>query len=497
MRFKNPECPEEQHQRLEAWMRQLESLPAAGRWTKPYEVHLLTPIFGGGVVSGQPEPVLPIRTREVLYQLRFWWRILKVADLRRRGVPDQPCQLRKEETELFGWRGKRRSRVHAVIKMLADPEKKSMYKWRESIPKLIKNTWSLKYASPLSEPNKRSFKNEMQNARSLEYAFWDSLVEGKECLCFNPDSPAFQLRLGLDLVTGQHEQKRELEEALRWWASFGGLGARTRRGMGAVWVQNSSGMVLPPVTEEEAANFGCILKISPWKNGAVTALGYGIRRLYEFRQGRKARKITFELNQEGHKVPKPHRSFWPEPDAIRRLAGHWDTEHDPNDLNGLNRPISPDLYPRAAFGLPIQFQFKGGVDEVNELDEGTIRDFRRIREENGDSFYLQGWEPTTTQLVPKNGDRLGDRLASPLILRPRIEADGRYRCVALRLPEPIAGLEGLTLGLKETKPSHRDYPLYRAQDVAYWDPTQAHLVLPIKNTKKTDPLDAFLAFFAP
>ncbi len=459
MRFKNPECPEEQRQRVDAWMQQLESQPAA-----LYVVHLLTPIFGGGVVAGRVDQDLPIRAREVLYQLRFWWRVLKIAELQRRGVPDQLSQLRKEETELFGWRGARRSRVHAVIKMLAEPELQPMPEW-------------------------------IRNHRSLQYAFWDSLVKGKECLCFNPDSPAFQLHLGLDSVIDQQQQ--ELEKALRWLASFGGLGARTRRGMGAVWVQDSSGMVLPPVTEEEAAAADCTLKISPAQNSftdPIAALGYGIRKLYDFRQG----------TPEG-RSRRYSRSNWPEPDAIRRLARHWDAKHDPNDSN---RPFSPNLYPRAAFGLPIQFQFKCGVDEFIEKDERTgrnkhIRDFRRITAQDGDPSRLQGWEPTTTQLVPKNGDRLGDRLASPLILRSRVEADGgRYRCVALRLPEPIAGLEGLKLSLQETRRngegSDRKYPLYEAQDVDYWDPAQAHLVPPIHaRTGQTDPLDAFLAFFAP
>lgn len=478
MGFKNPECPEEQRQRLEAWVRQLESQPAAGRWAATYKVHLLTPIFGGGVVAGQPDPELPIRTREVLYQLRFWWRILKIAGLLK-ASSDPNCsnrwsalseeeqtllwsRLREEEKELFGWRGKKRSRVHAVIKMLAEPELQRMPEW-------------------------------IQNHRSLQYAFWSSLVEGKKCSCFDLDSPAFELRLELDPATGQPQQKRELEKALRWGASFGGLGARTRRGMGAVWVQDESGMVLPPVTEEEAAAADCTLKISPAQNSftdPIAALGYGIRKLYKFRQG----------TPEG-RSRRYGRSNWPEPDAIRRRAGHWDAKHDPSDLTGLNRPLSPDLYPRAAFGLPIQFPFKGGVDEIEEPDDGTrknkeTRDFRRIREENGDPFYLQGWEPTATQLVPENRDRL----ASPLILRPRIEADGRYRCIALRLPEPIAGLEGLTLSLQEIKRngegSNRNYLLYNATRVDYWNPAQADQVPPIANTKKTDPLDAFLEFFS-
>lgn len=455
MGFKNPECAEEQRQRLEAWVRQLESQPAAGRWAATYEVHLLTPIFGGGVVAGQPDPELPIRTREVLYQLRFWWRILKIADLRRRGVPDQ---LRKEETELFGWRGERRSRVHAVIEWRATPRSQWMSTWVRC--------------------------NDPDNDRRLNYALWNQLTRDKGCSRFRWDRPAFRWRLELvDPATGQGQQKRELEEALRWWASFGGLGARSRRGMGAVQVMlmgdAQRGALLHSVQEEEATAAGCTLKISPESfDDPVAALGYGISKLYEFRQG----------NPEGRRR-RYGRSNWPEPDAIRRLAGHWAHRHEPSHTAG-------NLFPRAAFGLPIQFPFKCGVDEIIERDESTgkskyIRDVRRIELENGDPSRLKG-EPTTMQLVPKGQDRL----ASPLILRPRIEADGRHRCVALRLPEPIAGLEGLTLSLEETRPSVPRYPLYQAARVRYWDPAQAHQVPPIHNVRKTDPLDAFLEFFS-
>ncbi|MBL8253128.1 MAG: type III-B CRISPR module RAMP protein Cmr1 [Candidatus Competibacter sp.] len=458
MGFKNPPaCPEEQRHRLEAWVRQLESQPAAGRWAATYEVHLLTPIFGGGVVSGQPDPELPIRTREVLYQLRFWWRILKIAELQRRGVPDQPSQLRKEETELFGWRGEKRSRVHAVIERQATPRSQWMSTWVR--------------------------RNDPDNDRRLNYALWSSLTRNKGCSCFRWDKPAFRWRLELvDSATGQGQQKRELKDALRWWASFGGLGARSRRGMGAVHavrIMLTEGaerrVLLRPVEDEEATAVGCTLKISLERfDDPVAALKYGINKLYEFRQG----------DPEGRRR-RYGRSNWPEPDAIRRLARHWGDGHAPSHLAG-------DWFPRAAFGLPIQFQFQGGIDDRGKHPERIKEAYDRDPIDPSDFEK----EPTTTQLVPKNGDHVGDRLASPLILRPRIEADGRYRCVALRLPEPIAGLEGLTLSLKEMRPSHLRYPLYRAQDVRYWNPAQADQVPPIRRTGETDPLDAFLEFFS-
>lgn len=435
MRFKPPECPDDQRQRLDGLMEHLEATRLdSDRYEAIYDVHLLTPLYGGGVTAGQPDPGMPIRAREVLYQLRFWWRVCKIAELTRENISEPWARLRGEEQSLFGWRSDRSCRVHTLIELQADSKQQYLSDW-------------------IQETNK-----------GLKYILWPSMTEGKFCLIFPSDQTTCQLRLGLKNPTGEKE-KQELFCALRWWASFGGLGARTRRGIGAVLVQDSEGKLLPPVTETEAdAVADCALGISrPLFDDPISALSHGIQKLYDFRQGSLGRLSRFGV------------STWPEADAIRRRAQHY--LHEPRHRAG-------DLYPRAAFGLPIQFQFKDGVDP----DE--------IKRNQGDPSRLMELEdkkePATTTLTPEGRDRL----ASPLILRPRAEENG-YRCIALRLSNTITQLDDLTLSLKETSESDSNYPLYKAARITpYWDNRQAANVHPIKRADQTDPLDAFLAYFS-
>ena len=73
------------------------------------------------------------------------------------------------------------------------------------------------------------------------------------------------------------QQQEEVLEALRWWASFSGVGARTRRGLGAVKV-TSDDIELEPVTAEEVeARGGWMVTGQPASN-ATEAWEEGRRR---------------------------------------------------------------------------------------------------------------------------------------------------------------------------------------------------------------------------
>ena len=117
--------------------------------------------------------------------------------------------------------------------------------------------------------------------------------------------------------------------------------------------------------------------IAAWRN-AVEALS-------DFRQ-------RPNVGRNSGRGGRPGRSRWPEPDAIRRHRHRNAPGHQPE------HPVDGQ-YPRAAFGLPIVFHFK---------DRG---------------------DPPDAKLVP----RKGDRMASPLILRPYFDGK-QYRPLALLLP---------------------------------------------------------------
>ena len=194
-------------------------------------------------------------------------------------------------------------------------------------------------------------------------------------------------------------QQEEVLEALRWWANFSGVGARTRRGFGTVKVA-SDDVALKPVTAEEVKARGGWMVSGQRERDAIKAWKSAVGALQCFRQGKDVGRNPGQGN-------RPGPSRWPEPDTIRRLTGTNAPAHVPEP------PVDDfmdDFFPRAAFGLPIVFHFKdrGDPGRRGEPDE---RD---------------------PKLEPAADDR--DRMASPLILRPWFDGQ-RYRPVALLLPD--------------------------------------------------------------
>ena len=194
----------------------------------------------------------------------------------------------------------------------------------------------------------------------------------------------FRLRLSFTPHVSS-EQREQVIEAVRWWASFGGVGARTRRGLGAVHVTSKSAALNPVSVQEVEAQGGWLVVGKEVSHDAVAAWRDTVDALQRFRQG------TDVARNPGHRN-RPGRSRWPEADAIRRRTGRAAPGHQPE------HPVR-DHFPRAAFGLPIVFHFKDSDD------------------------------PRDHTLNPVGHDRM----ASPLILRPRF-VDGRWRPAALLLP---------------------------------------------------------------
>jgi CRISPR-associated protein Cmr1 len=265
--------------------------------------------------------------------------------------------------------------------------------------------------------------------------------------------------MSINLPVLQGDDHRETETALLWWATFGGLGARTRRGLGAVEVSavSADGVIssLPSITPQQAKDIGVTLvfrgKSDAAASSAIVAWKEAVKAMRLFRQGEGIGR------NPGQEQNRPGRSRWPEPDAIRRHA---------NTHAALHAPTHPaeQRFPRAAFGLPIIFHFK---------DKG---------------------DPQDSTLAP---DGL-DRMASPIILRPYKQDDGSWRAAALRLPYGHVAQMNLSLTVKGVR-----NPLL-LQRGAWWPlvsdeagrKSAADAVRPIRfSGTATEPLTAFLAFF--
>ncbi|MGI5845245.1 MAG: type III-B CRISPR module RAMP protein Cmr1 [Candidatus Xenobium sp.] len=337
---------------------------------------LLTPLFGGGPLAGECDPLTTVRTATVVGQLRFWWRACRAA-----AYPDLKS-LRAAEDRLWGSTTVRSPIVLELRRTQAgEPQKPFTLKPGQSWPDCHEDVAPAYAAFPL-QPNSKD-----RTVRTV------------------------QSGVGFELVVSYPAAAEADVRAALWaWETFGGVGARTRRGFGALarmtedgravqrppcrelldWIQAELqrhvlevGKPIPgvPRLEHKLPLAATRQKAGPGEKSAREAWKCLIKCYRDFRQSRRTG------------TGKSGRSYWPEPDAIRRLTGQADPKH--------RVPVCKiDRFPRGAFGLPIIFHFKDRTDP--------------------DTCTLQG---------PKH-----DRRASPLILRPVLGSDGAIGMAAILKP---------------------------------------------------------------
>ncbi len=395
---------------------------------------LITPLFGGGAEPGVTDPVSAISGKAVRGHLRFWWRATRGGRF-----GDDLVKLREAEDELWGApstkdhdkpsqvqiaievtnAGKDDQPFDAVPKprgrgLKAEPRRGSQ------VPPYV--------AFPLQPDNdalQREGKVELKSVRAgVEFTLEISFPKPKD-----GDAKAAEIKAGV-------------EAALWAWETFGGIGARTRRGFGALslisinddaqlsalppsnnveqWIQQglnrhvSTGQWPPNVPHLSRQTQ---MKVTGSQASPVVAWQRLINKLEAFRQFRKGNRFG--------------KSLWPEADAIRRLV---------NDSSATGK------FPRAVFGLPIVFHFQKQNDPEDAM--------------------LVGWEH--------------DRLASPLILRPLICAGNQAVGLAVILVAPLTPPGGLIL-----ENEVGDDPV-----TSTLTPAEAAAILPLKG--QTDVLGAFL-----
>ena len=310
------------------------------RATVTVKCQLITPMYGGGVKPGRVDRAMPIRASALRGQLRFWWRLLFGGGRKATDVFQDECAL---------WGG-----------ITAEGPQASQVAVRVDCEPV--NGSQLIDAKPPHVPNYGLILDRNEPLPKL-------LAQGYE----------FQVTLEC-----QHDEKKnQVVEALRWWASFGGMGARMRRGFGAVKVDYVG---VEPVQRKEIQELGGRMIAGLYADhDALAAWRWAIDPLRRFRQGPGTGRGRGRGN-------RPGRSYWPEADAIRRVAGGRAAHEPQHPADGV--------YPRAAFGLPIVFHFKDRDDPRDHTLEAA---------------------------------GLGDRMASPLILRPYFDGTA-YRSMALLLP---------------------------------------------------------------
>lgn len=412
------------------------------------EYQLITPLYGGGVTPGEADPVTIIRATEIRGHLRFWWRAtrggnpafkadrlkMKLAEnalwgaatgtdksetrplptaiqieveVLKRGGEEKPFLLRKKinrqgEHNLETFFDRPNIDFHPYVAFPLNLERKDLDKGKAFLQNTFPREWQRLNDEEIVPPYlEQSLKQE-----GIELHTVRKDVSFRLTITFPASSREISLA-GKDQQPEQNPEtvsldvRQEVEAALWAWETFGGIGARTRRGFGALQLlEVNQDLPLSNESSSDEARQNFLLSnrnndVENWIKSNLkehVILGTWPNDVPHLDQSLAFIKVAFPTTRpsssweglikryagfrQSRKKGLAGRSNWPEAEAIRDITGV-------RKYKSLNHP---EKFPRAAFGLPILFHFKDRTDP--------------------DDTTLQGAE------------KENERLASPLILRP-------------------------------------------------------------------------------
>ncbi|GIW27670.1 MAG: type III-B CRISPR module RAMP protein Cmr1 [Meiothermus sp.] len=324
--------------------------PALETWT--LRLRTITPMFGGSATPRQVDPEHPVRAASVRGHLRFWWRATAGAQYA------TAKELFEAEERIWG-SAKKQGQVALTVSEQG-----------------YENTLQPSSLGERVKPYERFFVYPFLRNKN------DSEASGLVGVSFS-----LELRLSNSLTL---EEEAEVKTAVRAWLAFGGVGARTRRGLGALQVVSSQTGWHPKDLSELKGWFAGLQS-----NGYYSCLS-GARATFSkpYKDGVRAWKdlsIFWARFRKGHYTGK-----YPEYSAMG--GAMWE---DHAKLKALT-PGQKVSLAKPYMGLPIIYQkFTGAfAGEITPAD--------------------------------------GSRMASPVLLKPVAFADGSVRAMVLVLsaPEP-------------------------------------------------------------
>lgn len=426
---------------------------------------LITPLYGGGEEPGKADSVTTVRATEVRGHLRFWWRATRGG-----AFNGDLSEMRRREETIWGSAagkgpdGAERPGPSQVVVRINDrnlnegrPKRKIEVVTRKGKEWVdladYRSPWSY-VAFPL---RKKPGESEAGHVR---------------------ENVSFELK-----IKYPQDFEKDVAAAIWAWEVFGGIGARTRRGFGALECLESDG---PPIVhkvnstevknkiEEElnsvlpadgkwpsgvphlSKNPG--LKIVAKKNTPLESWEALITALKNFRQD--------EAREKGSGKAGFGLSQWPEANAIRvlfnkpaRKSKHRKSSH------------VVQKFPRAVFGLPLPFHM--------------------FHDKDLPPLFVHGIEYAENKWI--------DRMASPLILRPISCEDGAVGLVLVLEWEPVGSTEpytppgGLALVAKEKEKMGKENVLI-ANISSKLTSEEPNEIPPMRGKGKRDVLQAFLDF---
>ncbi len=339
-------------------------LPETGKQQEDvFSLKLETPMYGGGAKAGDADSERPVRVPSVRGNLRFWWRMLFAKGLKGK-------ELREKESAIWG-----STETPSSVFINVDCAPWNRFRKHEA-------------AEPFG----------FQKYGAEAYALFPAMPQRQKNIAGHDileEKMTFTLRLAYSEPLGQ-DAISEVRAALAAWIYFGGLGARTRRGLGTLSCEKAElcgGGKLPGLKEILTMNKDITLWTrSPRKSAALDAWHDALDVYKSYRQ-----------NRNPGQQRRPGRSRWPEPDSLRKLTG----QHDPRHAKPITGPLPS--FPRAALGLPIIFHF---------IDRSDPKDVQ-----------LKGTQ--------EGADKAAERMASPVITKAIFDGSA-WRSAVVILPRKDA-----------------------------------------------------------
>lgn len=416
------------------------------KW-QSYQCTLVTPMYGGGVKAKEVDSDMPIRATEIRGQLRYWWRLLN------RNQDNK--SLFEKERAIWGGLGDEKSLAASKVVIR------------------VTNIDGLKLESCASYPAGKSYPDWTNWAHA--YALFPA--QGKAGRGGVEEYPAklareglaWRLHIGIRFAGAEDKNADKItasiHEAFRWWATFGGVGARTRRGLGAVEVKPYGDKEsFSYVSKDEVIQQGMALVFKKPESSAMGAWKTSVGAMQEFRQGVETGR------NKGQQANRPGRSRWPEPPSIRMATGV--SRAKSAEVSFAPEANTKRIFPRAAFGLPIIFHFQN--------ERGDLRP-----------------DPEDVELTASVNGVKQERMASPLILRPYRDGNKWLPCV-LKLPDEHVW--NMDLLLENSRRSRNPNLPARLPSGSWWPADKAArenaatLISPMKGQGDTA-LGAFLKYF--
>ncbi len=314
----------------------------------------ITPMFGGSAKTREVDSQNPIRPSSVRGHLRYWWRATAGAAF------SSAKELFEAEERLWG-SATVPGLVSLRIEITSGGIKKPCAKYKlNNKGKLVVDFGDLPSYALFP------FQGELDKSRTKVIVEPADIMEGT----------GFKLYINCN-----QEMLNSVQVAVFAWVTFGGIGARTRRGCGSLEIVSEK--LTMSLNQRQFSNPLTLVPTNYLVSGklpnATAAWKKAVEIYKEFRQGKD---FARDAGRDSSKPAKLGRSRYPEPDTIRSLfpREHW-THQVKHTVHG---------FPRADLGLPIVFFFP---------EEGPKESFSLETKENSGGRFAS---PVITKAIKVN-----------------------------------------------------------------------------------------------